>query len=1323
MTSSRAVTMVFTGPVGPGPGALPSSAGPGLAPETQLAIVRHLIDSSGGTEVGQPAGGVLSVFTDPASAVACAVGTLRALGERGGDAQVPGVGIASGEGVRAGAGSGGAGPEAERLCGLAGRGRIVAAATVAVGERPWPTAPFAVPGDPSVDDLLEVLWREPSERTSGAGEGGTVLASGPPEPDAPIAFSVLGALEVVRDGTALEVTGAKRRALLLRLLLADNRPVTLGRLIEDLWEGSDAPASPSTLRSHLSLLRQIVGADRLRSQHGSVTLTVHTGELDAAAFRSACDDGRRALGAGDAAGAERSFAAALGRWRGSALVDAEGASWALPEASRLDEERLAAIEGLLEARLRLGEAAAVVADAEATIGEHPLRERLWELLMTALYRGGRQADALRAFQRLREHLRDELGLEPSPETCALERAILLHDPSLDGPPFGGAGTEPETAGPPGGGSDLTWLAGEDAPTFIGREAELAACGRARRRAVRGRPVLVLVTGEPGIGKTRLAGEVAAAAAAAGELVLYGRWHEEALAPFEGFRAALATFLADQAGRACLDRLGPSAGPIVEIVPEARGWLGSTVEERPATSEAERYASFEAVVSLVLEAARTRPVVLVLEDVQWADRASTDLLEHLVRTAVDTPLLVLATCRDTGADDTRWLTDGLVGLQREAEVERVDLGGLSASTSLALLRTAIGEQSTAFEIDEGSVREYTGGNPFFIQEMAYDLRSRDTVGSGALPEVTPDRSITERLRDLVHWRLAKLSASCVELLGVASIMGLEFDTAVVGAIALGDESAAVGLVEEACAAGVVAEVGDRPGCYRFTHDVVRQALYSDLGAGRRTRLHLRAARLLEERFGDDRTHAAALALHYRQSLPVGPADRAVHFLQLAGRESLRTIAYETAADHFEQALAVHVAHVSGELEERCDLLLALADALGRSGRLADADQRFAEAFELARTLGRSDRMATAALGYGGVLPAGVEPDPTAHRLLTEALFELPVGVSAARALALGRLAQWDHFSQSRAVRRRLADLSVELGTGLGEPRTLASCLDHRYWALVGPDEVDGQLDAARRIQSIGRAEGDDEVVVRGLRCELNAQLELGEFDAACASAAAIRSIADRIRQPEYLRLGFTWDSLVAGARGEFDEAEACAEEALAIFRQGGHRQVRQLAVGLSLTLLWLRGRMDEFARILEAGRTGRGSLAELALAAWAACETGDTDTARSTLADLRFDTVAVEDRNYHWWYVVAGLSQTACALGDVSWAAFLYGLVEPFADHNARVGLSTYLGAASYYLGILAGTAGRPDAAREHLAHALTRHEVMRAVPFVARTSAALEQVG
>ena len=824
--------------------------------------------------------------------------------------------------------------------------------------------------------------------------------------------------------------------------------------------------------------------------------------------------------------------------------------------------------------------------------------------------------------------------------------------------------------------------------------------RARDTAASGALALLMITGEPGIGKTRLAAEVARACATDGDLILYGRCNEEPLSPFEAFRNAFHNVARLPVGQALLQDEGAPVEALTQVVPEVTDRPGPSSGPGLVTAEAERFQSFEAVAWLIASLARRRPLVLVLEDLHWADAPALSLLEHVLQSRIAAPVLIIGTYRDTEIAGRNWLAEGLVGLRRVAAITRIDLEGLSSPMSLALVESAIGSSGAGLGPIASRLRDFTGGNPFFLQEVASDVVASGGPLEGALAfdaAVATGSTISDRLRELVQWRLMKLSEPCKQVLSVAALIGLHFSVGVLLATCDHSEADVLTVLDEAQDAGVIAEATDSDDTYRFVHDLVRTALDAGFGPARRVRTHLRIGQQLEARHGLDPGHAPEVALHYVHGIAAGSADRARLYCRLAGTEALAHVAYEAAVQHFQHALDISTIHFPEDHDARCELLLLVADAMVKSGRLVDADERFLQAFDEGQAHGLHDVVAAAALGYGGVLPAGVEPSEDGQRLLRTALDDLGPGDSSDRALALGRLAHWGHFSESRESRELLADEAIEVALRLDDPAILATTIEYRYWALCGPDDVARQVDDGRRIREIGEAVGDPELVLRGMKCELHAEFEGGSFTTAQSIAMEMQGLAASIGQPEYLRLGFMWDSLVAGIQGRFDDAEVSATRAYDIFQRSGHSQSQAIAVGLSLTWLWLQGRMSEMGPILEAGRTGRSSIGEKALAAWVAVESGHHIAAADVLAQLTPESVAAQDRNFHWWFMMAGLSHTAISLGDVQWADALYGLIAPFASHNCRVGQATFLGSADFYLGSLARVAEQPILAVSHLA--------------------------
>jgi DNA-binding SARP family transcriptional activator len=1148
-----------------------------------------------------------------------------------------------------------------------------------------------------------------------------------------ITVRLLGPIEVDANGKSVALSRTLERALLARLALHPGQPISSERLIDDLW-GAHAPRDgAASLQGLVYRLRRTLGTERLciiRTDNG-YALDANV-SVDVAVFDQLVARARATQGTAHADEAPRLLREALELWRGPPLAGLESLPFVSTQATRLNAARAAALGDRFDADLAAGQHREIIPELESFVAEHPFEERFWVQLMLALYRSGSQADALRCCSRLRSLLNDELGIAPSPAVVELERAILKQDPALQwtsallpiqpGLTAGirsplQARDDDELLTPSAvESSDLSWVPPLGAAAFVGRRAELEVARAARRRAGAGEHLLLLVTGEPGIGKTRLTAEITRECDAAGDLVLHGRWDEEPLCPFQAFREALGRYALRAPDNILHGDVGALAPVLARIVPEILE-SGSGPQPPRVEVEGDRYQVFDAVNRWVHAIAGRRRLVLVLDDMHWADRPSLLLLEYILRSSTQAPVLIVATYRQTDANVSGWFSESLAGVRRTTSVETIALSGLSPAETQELLEAAIGRALSDHEAaGAANLQRHTGGNPFFLQEVVRDLREAGRSLEAWSVANAEELLLPDRMRDVVRWRLRQVSATCMRVLSAASALGDEFDIGTVGNAIDCDEETLLLALDEARLAGVVTESSREFDTHCFTHAVVRQALYHDLGLSRRTRLHRQLGTSLEMRYGaDTRRHASELAHHFYLGASAGGVNDALHYLRLAADDDLQQVAYEAAAEHLSRALELVADYKATDELERCHLLLATGNACMKAGRASEANNRFLEAFDVADRCGRADLLAEAALGYGGVIAAGSEPNEKARSLLESALSQLPAQDGSARALVLGRLAQWGHFDRPRTQRQELTDNAVEMARRLGEPETLAAVLRYRYWAMDGPDEIDRQIAVAMEIRDVGEKIGDSEILLHGLKCELHARFELGDYAASRRVAHDLGTLANQIQQPEYLRLGFMWDSLVAGTEGRYADAELNAAEAAAILERTEHPQLYALYVGLSLPWRWLQGRMEDLRPLLELGKTGRASLGETALVAWVASEIGERGQAEALLANLVPSDVADGDRNFHWWFLMVGLSQTALNLRDRTWAATLYDLIEPYADHNCRAGQATFLGTATLQLGGLALLLGRNEVAIRHLESALARHEDMGARPLAAMT--------
>ena len=720
-------------------------------------------------------------------------------------------------------------------------------------------------------------------------------------------YRVLGPLEVVRQGRTLELGSGKQRTLLAALLLHANEVVSTDRLIDALW-GERAPATaPKIVQGYVSQLRKLLAGtsgSRDGSRDGGVLLTrspgyvlrLDDGQLDADRFTALLAKARAALAASAPLEASTLLREALGLWRGPPLPEFAFDTFAQEEIARLEELHVAALEERIDADLALGRQVELVTELEGLVSRHPLRERPRGQLMLALYRCGRQAEALQAYQDTRRVLVDELGIEPSRELAQLEQALLRQDPSLDLVVPAGL--------PPAAAVDVTPPARRDADVFVGRKRELAALLGALGDALAGTGRLVVVGGEPGIGKSRLAEELAGRAVSEGAEILWGRcWEEGGAPPYWPWVQALRAGVLARDGERLAAELGAGAPEVAELVPEARALLPELAVLPPsADAQQARFRLFDAIASFLRRAGRSRPLVLVLDDLNWADEGSLRLLEFVTRELADAPVLLVGTYRDIGLSRGHPLARTLGELSRERRFERVLLRGLADEDVERFVESACG-----FRPDQSLVRaihDQTEGNPFFVGEVVRLLQDE-----GALtPEVTGTSArwsarIPDGVRDAIGRRLDRLSRPCVSALTIASALGREFRLDQLELLV--DELDADGLLEaldEALAARVVEELPGT-GRFQFTHALVQATLADELSRLQRARLHARIAQTLTKLYGDRAdAHAAELAHHYGEAVTVLGTDRLVRYSALAGESALAAHAPEQALVHFERALA-------------------------------------------------------------------------------------------------------------------------------------------------------------------------------------------------------------------------------------------------------------------------------------------------------------------------------------------------------------------------------------------------------------------------------------
>jgi len=848
--------------------------------------------------------------------------------------------------------------------------------------------------------------------------------------------------------------------------------------------------------------------------------------------------------------------------------------------------------------------------------------------------------------------------------------------------------------------------------FVGRARELDELRTALADATRGRGGLILLSGEPGIGKTRLAEEFGAHARAAGAVVIWGRSFAGGGAPaLSPWVQVIRSVCESVAAAELVAHLAGGAAYVAGIVPEVAAKLGSA---RPAPaslgSEHARFQLFDAVTSFLVRTAAARPLVVVLDDLPWVDRASLLLLEFLARELHEARMLVIGTYREGDVGTDAQNEEFLASLSRGAR--SIPLRGLSEADVGLLVERAWGRKPDALLV--AAVYRSTDGNPFFVDEI---VRLLAAEGIWAL---RPGKAlpIPAGVRAAIRLRLGQLPRAVRDILSIGAVVGRELDVLTLArAAGLGAREVLAGLAT-AVDRGLLARPSTPDGPYAFAHAVIRETLYDDLPPTTRPDLHRRVGEALEAIHAADlEAHVAELAFHFHQADLAGGAEKALDYAKRAGEHALRLLAYEEAADHYERAAAL-AARQHADPQSRCELLLALGDAEWRAGEGARARDAFVRAAEIARSRGDAGRFARAALGIGMRAETGVVDDLLVG-LLESARAALGDGDSVARAKVLARLAMALYFSSSAEERRNaLAAEAVAMAKRLGDQGTLAFALICRLFVLWGPGSVEERLALADEVIRLAQEAGNTGVALQGRSWKILSLLEAGELRAVDREIDAYERDSARTRLPHNV----WYLALVRSARaflvGDFVTGERLASEAVAVRGERGQHANAAMFYGAQLfTLRREQGRLAELGPLLAGFATHYG-----ALPIWRCsvalfhCEQGDWRAARREFEALAACDFAVVLPDGNRPPALALLAETCHLLGDSRRAAVLYQLLLPFAARNIVVATSAICyGPAARYLGLLATALGRWEDAEGHFADAAAMCERMGARPWAAHT--------
>jgi DNA-binding CsgD family transcriptional regulator/tetratricopeptide (TPR) repeat protein len=833
--------------------------------------------------------------------------------------------------------------------------------------------------------------------------------------------------------------------------------------------------------------------------------------------------------------------------------------------------------------------------------------------------------------------------------------------------------------------------------FVGRAAELAALRELVPRGEDDGRRVVLVGGEPGSGKSRLVRELALEAARDGVLVLYGACDAVVRTPYGPFVEALDHLARTVAPDELRAALGTTGGELTRLLPDLPARIAGLPAPVSADPDTERHRLHTAVADLLTAVSRRRPVLLVLEDGHWADTPTLLLLRYLARAAGDARLLLLATFRDAEADVPQTLSEALADLRRGDGIVRMRLAALSGADVTEFVRRAAGGATGAGPPELArAIGDLTGGNAFLVCELWRALVETGvlelTDGALRLTRSPDELGTPESVREVVSERLARLAPATTDLLELAATAGGEFELAVVRRAAGLDDGALLAGLDDAVRSGMVEELPSRTLAFRFTHELVRRALYDRLTGVRRAELHLRVGEALESSEAPTGRVLADLAHHFAAAAPLGGARRGVDYNVLAARAATAALAFEEAVARLRIALELET-----ERARRAEVLLQLGTAAHRAGKAGVAQDAFRSAAQIARELGNTELLARAAIGYEDACWRPGIADLGAVELLEEATAALGDESSDLRVRLLSGLARALDYRGDHERAAVVRASAIEMARGLRDGAGLATVLLRAFWSrgTQPPQEILTMLSEAA---AIGDELGDTEIRAEAMCWRVPTFVELGQFGAARREVAALQATAEQTAQPFMLHVAAQYSAGMALCDGRLEAAEAMATRS----REWGRLLTGRDAAGAyGIQMFGIRreqGRLAELAPVIRvlagkpSGPWRPGLVAVLV-------ELGMESEARRELARVAAGGLDAF-RESLWLASLTFLTDACTALGDEATAALVYPELEPLAGGSVMIGsLVACYGAVDRYLGMLAATLGEWDRAEAHFARA------------------------
>jgi eukaryotic-like serine/threonine-protein kinase len=874
-------------------------------------------------------------------------------------------------------------------------------------------------------------------------------------------------------------------------------------------------------------------------------------------------------------------------------------------------------------------------------------------------------------------------------------AVLSALRRLEADPGPGADGEPT--------NPLDRLAGG---VFVGRDRELDELKDVLEPALAGRGGAILVEGEPGIGKSRLVEELVTYARVRGAQTLSAACHEaDGMPAYWPFARAIRGYIreADPVGLAW--QLGSDGPELARLVPELRERVPAIGPAEPIEDEAARFRFYEAVAAFLAGLARSRPLLLALDDLHWADSSSIELLSFLSRRIAGEPLLLVAAYRDEEAARREALRRTLSEIDEIPNHRRLALEGLGLEAIGRYVELTAGVRPDDALLAQ--IHEQTGGNPFFVGELVRLI----AVEGGGLERGRLDLGeIPSGVRGAVARRVGRLDAATRETLHAAAVLGRRFEQPVLEAM-LGRPAGAA--LREAAGARILGERGSER--WAFSHAVFQEALGESLDPDRCAELHRLAGEAIEELFpAEIEARLPALARHFGQASSPSCDGKAFAYALRAARQAAGRLAHADAAEYLATALTL-LRRGAGEGHSEVALRLELGEELTRSGGFNEARVVLERAALLAREQGDAESLATAAIKLGALAVVGTF-DRLVVGLCEDALEALGERSPGKRARLLTALSQQHYWLGPQGTAVELGERAIALARECGDDAALAEALAGRQFVdSAKPGSAEQRIANVEELLAAARRAGDRDSEVRGLAFRLTALLQLGETTAADRTQAEYEALAAQLGEPRHL-----WHVPITRAtrallRGEFDRAEELSAEGLRLGRLAEEPLSEQFHAIQMSQLHTFRGTVEEMLPEV------RRMVARYpAIPAWRLTlvnflvEAGRSEEARTEFEPIAAAGFEELPPDANWLIGIVNIAEAAVWLGDTGSCELLLERLEPFAGEIVVVGRAALSrGPVDRSLGLLAGACGRHADAVAHLERALAVCERAGDRPFAA----------